>query len=119
MRKGCAGKKSIALSNTLRKKLGLPTIEGDFSAAVMPDDGSNVDLHPDASTAPTVWIPHPHPMYIPPDEQVADDPSLAERVHAAFVQLGPWEARAVAFVLGESQPLWSPLNISLTCLLSR
>lgn len=124
MRKGCAGgmrEKAIDISNTLRQAIGLPAIEGSLDKssfdgmfgpgdlrAVMPYDGSLIDLHPEEKDVRSVYLPHPHTINHDISDRVkemldatiVEEPSFIERIHAALVELGPWEARAVAFVLG-------------------
>lgn len=106
--KGCGSMraKAVELSNTLRAAVGLPPIESPtqkLNLAVMP--GGNIILHPeDEENGRAAYLPHPRPYggIMPPEvEEEIMEPSFVERIHAALVELGPWEARAVAFVLGE------------------
>jgi hypothetical protein len=107
---GCArGRKAVELSNAFRKMLGLPLIETD-SAAFAAAHGGLVQVRPitpaEASDRVEMvkhsWRPSPEPF-------------LA-RVHQALLTLGPWEGRAVAFVLGKhrgSGVFWDFSNASL------
>jgi len=112
-RRPCGGRmggKAIELSNAFRKALGWPTIETDMKAT----DSGRVRILPFIGTPPTFidlpshgdlpvprpighpgFHPHPHHRHHPHDQ-----PSFMTRLHFSLTALGPWEGRAVAFVLG-------------------
>jgi len=116
--------KAIEISNAFRKALGLQVIEGDAMPAVnykhsdgmvhilpfvgnLP--GSVPTRHPgngpeQGYTIP-VFAPHPHPHHRPQSNhgrfrKHMESAPFMERLHFALMALGPWEGRAVAFVLG-------------------
>ena len=129
MRGPCKGmgrfrQKSIEISNAFRKALGMPLIE-DFHRPT-PKAGFNIlPINPDkvqflTPTEPKAefWIAGPH---APADGPHADGPhhgahhrgphharpfrphhrgSFIARLHFSLMNLGLWEGRAVAFVLG-------------------
>jgi hypothetical protein len=93
-RRPCHGAKmrenAIRLSNAFRKALGLPLIESQpmivgFTA------GPNGEMthHP--------HHPHHHHHH---HHHHRHDKAFLRRIHHALMSLGPWEGRAVAFVLG-------------------
>ncbi|RDB16834.1 hypothetical protein Hypma_002353 [Hypsizygus marmoreus] len=128
-RTGCRGarlrQKAIEISNTFRQALGLPLIEtGSASASVSSrpsHDEHTVHILPFVGTPPTfvetkkedgklteppryVAHAHPHPHHIVHNggrltKHLERAPFL-KRIHFALMALGPWEGRAVAFVLG-------------------
>ncbi|KAG6886574.1 hypothetical protein C0995_006816 [Termitomyces sp. Mi166 len=122
---GCRGsrfrQKSIEFSNTIRKFLGIPLIaetrpvplparlepphikEGHLR--ILPLVGTNpfVDLKQDRDGDKNLYIAHPHPHHKVHHagfrQRLANQPFI-HRLHIALATLGPWEGRAVAFVLG-------------------
>ncbi|KAF8069895.1 hypothetical protein FPV67DRAFT_1623316 [Lyophyllum atratum] len=115
--------KAIDMSNAFRKALGWPLIEaterphrhhhhvrptGSDSDRVhiLPFVGTmtntfveegRVRPHPDA--VPNPYIAHPRPHHGGLQQRLRNSSTL-QRVHVALMVLGPWEGRAVAFVLG-------------------
>lgn len=117
--------KAIQISNAFRHALGLPTIE---TAHPQPGDhvhGGMVHIMPFIGTPPmfvkptpgdmkhtqnNVWtaggqpVDQPRPLYIPhprPHHHIHRwGNTFSMRIHDALMALGPWEGRAVAFVLG-------------------
>lgn len=97
--------KAMAMSNAFRKVVGLPLIEEHphVMAAVpieadglvhilpMPFNGTN-ERGCEMTRRPR-WRHH---------ALAHQDASFMRRIHRALMSLGPWEGRAVAFVLGES-----------------
>jgi len=118
---GCGGlrNKALDIANSLRKALGLELVETDEPVGevhIMPffrPDGKHpiieeplIKLVPVFEDKPAVKLssfpPGPHHRLIPQIEAIplVDDQNFVQRIHTALVALGPWEARAVAFVLG-------------------
>jgi hypothetical protein len=111
--------KAIKISNAFRKVLGLPLIQTDVAQpdTPTPDGDGRYHILPFVGTPPTVVkvnepnrvsiLPHPHPHHHhhhhPHDggfrHRMASSPFM-ERLQVALTALGPWEGRAVAFVLG-------------------
>jgi hypothetical protein len=103
--------KSMDMTNSLRKLLGLETVQPDseyqsppfiVSEAIRgPNTVGRVEVFEESTTTKVATIPHPHHYRLRPSgASPAYDQNLVQRIHAALVALGPWEARAVAFVLG-------------------
>jgi len=113
----CPGKlmrdKAISISNAFRKALGLPLIETSHDAAntdgkkhgdiirIMPafvGTPSNLD-NPESGDMHHHIVPiHTHHAHHVKHHH--HQASFLRRVHHALMALGPWEGRAVAFVLG-------------------
>jgi hypothetical protein len=109
--------KAIKISNAFRKVLGLPLIHTDVAKPNTPTSDGDGMYHilPFVGTPPTVVkvdssnpvsiLPHPHPHHHHHHHdggfrhRMAKSPFM-ERLHVALTALGPWEGRAVAFVLG-------------------
>lgn len=107
--------KAVELSNWLREKTGFSLIETEGLTPLFPNQPNVVHIVPPA-------LPRPRPHDIPVEivyggmsvpVAVARPPfrhrewrptNFAGRLHKALVTLGPWEGRAVAFVLGDSLP---------------
>ncbi|KDQ55648.1 hypothetical protein JAAARDRAFT_37052 [Jaapia argillacea MUCL 33604] len=108
--------KALEISNAFRKALGMSPIETETPATT---DSNTVHI------LPFIGTPLPTPSAVPvtgfkgaemSDEREPDmrmthhrparlrmkchRPSFMRRVHRALMTLGPWEGRAVAFVLG-------------------
>jgi len=113
----CPGKlmreKAISISNAFRKALGFPLIETDQpSSSTNPkgyDHSGIIHIKP----LPFIGTPintddeehvahvHPHHHHMKHHHHHhRKDASFLWRVHHALMALGPWEGRAVAFVLG-------------------
>ncbi|GLB44992.1 hypothetical protein LshimejAT787_1900700 [Lyophyllum shimeji] len=119
--------KAIEMSNTFRKALGWPLIETahDHSLAPLPPPSSQpgrVHILPitgslkwfvtpphHADDAPNPYIAHPHPRpqthggrvsHVHRLKYALKHAPFVHRLHVALMALGPWEGRAVAFVLG-------------------
>ncbi|KAL0957058.1 hypothetical protein HGRIS_003156 [Hohenbuehelia grisea] len=101
MRRPCHSK-AIGLSNTFRKILGLPLIEDNPSGSnvhggmvrILPFVGTPnvmVNTNTEISTPPVI-----RPLHFLKQKNA----SFMRRLHFALMALGPWEGRAVAFVLG-------------------
>lgn len=125
-RRPCSGmrEKAVELSNAFRQALGLPLVEktpkadqrihgGLIHIMPMPAPPTfvNIDANGNAKTqggdAVRFEYPvgtsshhrhHSHGMRVKEHHQ---RPSFLKRIHFALMALGPWEGRAVAFVLGE------------------
>ncbi|KAK7031109.1 hypothetical protein VNI00_013714 [Paramarasmius palmivorus] len=111
-RPGCRDRinaKAIQLSNTFRQALGWPTIADDTQPVpknirvetggrefkVLPFIGTPNNLLEVEPTHPRpIHRHHGHFHRIPREE------SFIQRLHVALMSLGPWESKAVAFVLG-------------------
>jgi len=98
--------KAIAISNAFRKILGLPLIEaharppmdgekevhnGLVRIMPMPFIGTPVDEQGEMQKGPYRHHHHQHKHH---------KGSFMRRIHHALMSLGPWEGRAVAFVIG-------------------
>jgi hypothetical protein len=106
-RKHCGGAKfhdkAIEISNTFRQALGLPLIETHIKADTETHDGlirilpvslggaTVTGVGEYGSVAHRIHTHHHHHIHAQ---------SFLKRVHQALMALGPWEGRAVAFVLG-------------------
>jgi hypothetical protein len=94
-RPSCGGfkAKAVSFSNWLRIKLGF-------------DKDGNAHVETTVVRVTTVGPaqPHPHPQVAPSlmpyGHAHMHAPTFAGRIHRALTSLGPWEGRAVAFVLG-------------------
>jgi hypothetical protein len=84
----------INFANSFRKALGLPLIQTlpDIDLSVLPLSkvGEEAPNHEDR--------PHHHKHHHHHHKKVHG--TFLQRVHRALMALGPWEGRAVAFVLG-------------------
>jgi len=98
--------KAIAMSNSLREALGLPPIHPEFHVGpAMPHRG-DFKILPfiPGQTSARVAVPDDfvrmsmHMRMTRPEDQ--QPPPFVVRLHGAMNHLGPWEGRAVAFVLG-------------------
>jgi len=112
-RRGCAGarfrQKTIEMSNTLRQALGMPLIETEFAYSVShgSKEAHNGLVHilpfqPVGGGKPAgshSRHDHHHHQHMKPGF-IRQPASFMKRVHLALMTLGPWEGRAVAFVLG-------------------
>lgn len=128
-RPGCQGMRSKALeaSNALRQWLGLEPIKpnqggprihhahhmsGEHPVVAKFSDGNKTGQEGDIPVLPFVGTPV-RPAFVPEGEDRWSGPrpmwvhrhqhfrgSFLRRVHHALMSLGPWEGRAVAFVLG-------------------
>jgi hypothetical protein len=102
--------KAIDISNTFRHALGLPLIESGHPKPGDHIHGGMVHIMPFVGASPTMifkpaedrhaavnnghlYHPHPHKFH-------KWGRSFSMRIHNALMALGPWEGRAVAFVLG-------------------
>ena len=119
--------KALHFSNAIRHALGMPLIEvhrvaprpGELHILPMPYPlQSNVILHPqDESDKPRKYYGHERPNHPGGDGDHEHTPhdghhghhghhhrhhkSFLKRIHKAIKALGPWEGRAVSFVLGK------------------
>jgi len=86
----------VSISNTFRKALGLPVIDThpNLVAVNTADDGVHI-----------VPVPGSHYQHHAEGHYKVRHyrGTFMRRVHHALMALGPWEGRAVAFVLGMSQ----------------
>ena len=116
MRRPCGGhpsrfkQKAVELSNFFRQALGLPLIAGGGSGhdsgkvVILPfvgTPGSRMEIPPNFSD-----IPHPHPhhrhhSHRPHPHHRLGQGSFISRVNYSLMNLGRWEGRVVAFVLGK------------------
>jgi hypothetical protein len=106
---GCGARfreKSLAISNAFRQALGLSFIEAENKMHILPFVGTPptfVEVGPngvDGKAGGRGNGIHPHHHHHHGfKRKLANKPFLA-RVHLALMALGPWEGRAVAFVLG-------------------
>ncbi|KAG6842956.1 hypothetical protein H0H87_008973, partial [Tephrocybe sp. NHM501043] len=119
---GCLGsrmrQKAISISNSFRKALGLPLIVDSpthvFAPQMHNNQNDRIRILPFVGTPNTfveamentsnVYVAHPHPhhhhgKHMGFRHRLANAP-FVERLHVALIALGPWEGRAVAFVLG-------------------
>jgi len=100
----CGGRvraKAIAISNVFRQALGLPLIE----APPRPSTDGDKEMH-----GGLIRMPMPFGTAVQGDEMQMKGPhhhqfkhhksSFMRRIHHALMALGPWEGRAVAFVIG-------------------
>jgi hypothetical protein len=107
-RRPCAARlrdKALNMSNTFRKMFGLPLIEtkghggGAVNLIPLPFIGTPVNGGPGTGNGDTVHIlPVDHERFR--NMKHHGHKSFFTRVHHAIQALGPWEGRAVAFVLG-------------------
>lgn len=108
MRRPCGGRmsrfrqKGIEISNAFRKTFGLPIIENNPHIHVHPYIPMNAPVRIGAMAVPSS---HPVPHYRHqhhPGMRVhhVHGGSFANRLHYSLMNLGRWEGRAVAFVLG-------------------
>ena len=114
--------KALEISNKFRETFGLPLIEKHPENFIMPPPLPLMPLPPPFSMKPnelkilpmdayprplrtTFMAEGPHgpldTMEIRPGHEMMHNRSFVHRLHRALVVLGPWEGRAVAFVLGE------------------
>ncbi|KAG6914678.1 hypothetical protein DXG01_015999 [Tephrocybe rancida] len=122
-RVGCQGRGSrvrkgaVAISNAFRKIVGLPLIddsssvphaglpvEGDGIVRILPFVGTPTFVASSAKADDGPYLAHPRPhhhhgKHVGFRQRLASGP-FVERLHVALMALGPWEGRAVAFVLG-------------------
>jgi len=110
--------KAIEFSNSVRKALGLPLIEPSTITLISaPNHGTeqsgrvhilpfigtpNTFVEPGKFDANPPYLAHPHRPYHNHEgfrQRLRNSPFI-ERLHIALMALGPWEGRAVAFVLG-------------------
>ncbi|KAJ3565126.1 hypothetical protein NP233_g7840 [Leucocoprinus birnbaumii] len=115
--------KAIQISNAFRHALGLPPIETAHAHPGAHVHGGMVQVLPFIGTPPTfveakpIMHPHPHKYF---HQKAIEHQSenkhhhhchriqrfrqwgnnFTVRIHTALMALGPWEGRAVAFVLG-------------------
>jgi len=114
----CPGKlmrdKAISISNAFRKALGFPLIETEPSSSSVNPKGYDhsgivhirplpfigTPIMPDDEERHVAY-PHPHHAHhVKHHHHHHNNASFLWRVHHALMALGPWEGRAVAFVLG-------------------
>ncbi|KAG9220335.1 hypothetical protein CCMSSC00406_0006600 [Pleurotus cornucopiae] len=99
--------KAVGLSNSFRKALGLPPIEGHPK----PDSeihGGVIRIMPFIGTPPNLMAApgsgeiHPHHRHGHGHHhhQVGQDATFVTRLHYSLTALSPWEGRVMAFVLG-------------------
>ncbi|KAL1719285.1 hypothetical protein EV715DRAFT_272873 [Schizophyllum commune] len=119
--RGRLNQKAIEISNAFRQALGMPLIEmqqsehhrhhhdGPHRAEQRPHHGHDQDgpemriMDVDGKTADGGEVrmpPGPHHHHHHRIHFHHHEPSFLRRVHFALMTLGPWEGRAVAFVLG-------------------
>jgi len=98
-RRPCFGmtlrEKALSVSNSFRKAMGLPPLE-DFHSPPRPGEVHILPFLGDPNA-----VPHPH--HNGHNGMVSHRHhrgSFFRRIHHALMALGPWEGRAVAFVLG-------------------
>jgi len=114
----CPGKlmrdKAISISNAFRKALGLPLIETQPSPSSVNPKGYDhsgivhikplpfigTPVMPDDEERHVAYPHHAHHMKHHNHHHHRNKASFLWRVHHALMALGPWEGRAVAFVLG-------------------
>ncbi|TFK44067.1 hypothetical protein BDQ12DRAFT_730183 [Crucibulum laeve] len=115
--------KAIEMSNAFRQALGLPLIETEHKhemhggmVKLMPFVGTPptfISIHPNGSEGktrggdnirimPVSNLPHPHPHhgYHRRPVNSLEESSFGLRLQNALLELGTWEGRAIAFVLG-------------------
>jgi len=106
--------KALALTNKFRETFGLPLIaseshpadvhnEGDGTFKILPFIGTPMEW--EQKLDPTPFHPGPGVVHVAPGRGMGRGrhhfrASFLHRVHRALMVLGPWEGRAVAFVLG-------------------
>jgi len=113
MRRPCGGanrfnQKAVELSNFFRQALGLPLITGNVK--IIPFVGTPstfAPVHTEMDGGVKVYnfsnIPHPRPHHAPHGHghrHRLGGGSFVNRIHYSLMNLGRWEGRAVAFVLG-------------------
>jgi hypothetical protein len=97
--------KAISISNAFKKAFGIPLVEAsqksDASTTTTVVEGT-VHILPFIGTPPTFVKEHHHHhgKHLGGGRHHFEDGSFLRRVHFALMALGPWEGRAVAFVLG-------------------
>ncbi|KAF5377346.1 hypothetical protein D9757_007992 [Collybiopsis confluens] len=113
-RRGCGGarfrQKTVEMSNTLRQALGMPLIQTEL---VYSHFGGSKEAHSglvhvlpypltasDESEATGSHSRHNHHHRPHNPGFIRQSATFMKRVHLALMTLGPWEGRAVAFVLG-------------------
>jgi len=96
-RPGCGGfkEKAVSFSNWLRVKLGF---DKDGNAHVETTIVRVTTAGPVRPIDPVHILPFPHGSNMAMSRAYV--PTFAGRIHRALSSLGPWEGRAVAFVLG-------------------
>ncbi|KAF5365695.1 hypothetical protein D9758_003273 [Tetrapyrgos nigripes] len=123
-RRGCSRfhQKAIEFSNTFRQALGLPIIETKFKSKDGQLHGGAIRIMPFIGTPPVaveligaegktrggekvefahpVRVHHHHHGHGPMFHHRLHRESFLRRLHVALMTLGPWEGRAIAFVLG-------------------
>jgi len=107
--------KAVELSNAFRQALGFgpskqPEVEhGDGMVHILPFVGTPSTFIDRVPAAPPIrhtgggkiiFVPHAHPHHRPDHPRRIDRLPFMKRLHFALMSLGPWEGRAVAFVLG-------------------
>lgn len=112
--------KALKITNWLRVQAGLPPViphhhgGPHFHGHNPGADGSHrmemLDVHHQLPPPPFGLHPeainghfHSHPMMMPPQTHNFQDVSFMDRLANAIMSLGPWEGRAVAFVIGRSK----------------
>ncbi|KIK63090.1 hypothetical protein GYMLUDRAFT_242154 [Collybiopsis luxurians FD-317 M1] len=124
--RGCAGarfrQKAVEMSNSLRQALGMPLIQTEFvyshshdgkgahvgEVHILPFHGTPSELEklhkPYVGDGKMIHVPevpsHHHKHHKHHSGHFPRSGSFMKRVHFALMTLGPWEGRAVAFVLG-------------------
>ena len=122
--------KAVEISNLFRQALGLPLIKpahDDGKVRALPFIGTHT-IHVDGKEmeggaklglfdAPTDHPhPHPHPHGHHPHgshrghHRHGRKGSFINRIHHSLMNLGRWEGRAVAFVLGETAPFFFAID---------
>jgi hypothetical protein len=102
-RRPCAGMrfqdKAVSISNTFRKALGLPLIEtaSFYPIHILP---MPIDAAHAGGIVPPHIAQHTGPYHGTRHSFHHHRGSFFRRIHHVLVTLGPWESRAVAFVLG-------------------
>ncbi|TRM70412.1 hypothetical protein BD626DRAFT_477377 [Schizophyllum amplum] len=101
--------KAIEISNVFRQALGMPLIEAS-SEQHRPLDHPHHHMRPDGPMPVMTMMHGEEVSAVPPAHHEHhhhwvhfhhhDRESFLRRVHFALMTLGPWEGRAVAFVLG-------------------
>lgn len=121
-RRGCSRlhQKAIEFSNTFRQALGLPVIETEFKSTDGQIHGGAVRIMPFIGTPPVAVemigaegktkggdkvqfahkFHHHHHGHGPMFHHRLHRESFLKRLQVALMTLGPWEGRAIAFVLG-------------------
>jgi len=117
IRRPCGGgrirQKAVEISNAFRKALGFPLIDNhvmpvrpvnnarpDGMVHILPFVGTPPTFLPVHESGKVIMLPHPHGH---PQDRLThhmEREPFSRRLHFALMALGPWEGRAVAFVLG-------------------